>query len=114
MIQNKQVNIWRGNEEPPTIYHIWIKDESKLLLYNGTTWITFIDSTATIESINNILDRLSTLEANTINGKKLSTNPVLTSDDINNTKDGTYIKSVDTLSNSIYKIDQLITTQIVE
>ena len=52
--------------------------------------------------------------ANTINGKKLISNPILTGSDISNTKDGTYITSGDTLSNNIYKLDQLITTQIIE
>ena len=38
MINNRQVNLWRGNQEPPTIYHIWIKDNNKLLLYDGNNW----------------------------------------------------------------------------
>lgn len=114
MINNKQVNIWRGSEEPPTIYHIWIKNESQLLLYNGTKWVIFIDSTQTIDTINSILTRVTALENNTINGKKLSTNPVLTGEDINNSKTGTYITSGDTVSNNLYKLDQLITTQFIE
>ena len=44
MIKNKQVNMWRGSEEPPTIYHVWIKDDLTIELYNGSEWeFTFID-----------------------------------------------------------------------
>ena len=34
MIDNKQINIWRGSSSPPTIYHIWINNENQLLKYN--------------------------------------------------------------------------------
>ena len=46
MINNRQINLWRGNQEPPTIYHIWIKDNNKLLLYDGNNWKTFLDESA--------------------------------------------------------------------
>jgi len=46
MIQNKQVSIWRGNSEPPTLYHIWLRNESELLRYDDTQakWVVFLDS----------------------------------------------------------------------
>ena len=114
MIQNKQVNIWRGNEEPPTIYHIWIKDESKLLLYNGTEWITFINSTETIQTIESILKRLDVLEGLTVNNKKITDNPVLTGSDIKNTYSGTYISQDNSISDSLSIVDKLLTTQIIQ
>ena len=113
MIQNKQVNRWRGSDPPPTIYHIWIKDESKLLLYNGTEWVTFIDSTETIQIIQSILDRLDSLEGHTINNKKIVDNPVLSGSDIKNTYSGTFVSNTNSISDALSTIDKLITTQII-
>jgi len=46
MINNKQINIWRGSEAPPTLYHLWLKDENQLLKYDEEQqdWIVFLDS----------------------------------------------------------------------
>jgi hypothetical protein len=44
IILNKQVNVWRGPSEPPTIYHVWICDNRLLKLYNGEEWVTFLDN----------------------------------------------------------------------
>ena len=44
IILNKQVNVWRGPSEPPTIYHVWIYDNRLLKLHNGTEWVTFLDN----------------------------------------------------------------------
>ena len=114
MIQNKQVNVWRGSDPPPTLYHIWIKDESKLLLYNGTEWETFIDSTETIGTINSILSRLDSIESKTINNKKIVDNPILSGADIKNTNTGNYISSAQSISDALSVIDNLLTTQIIE
>ena len=114
MINNKQVNIWRGSSEPPTIYHIWVRNESQLLLYNGTKWVVFVDSATTVEAINAIIERLDVLENSTINGKKLSTNPILSGSDIQNTTSGKYINSNTSIANNLLVIDNLLDTQIIE
>ena len=45
MINNKQVNLWRGDSTPPTIYHIWVNNNNQILLYSEDTkeWKVFID-----------------------------------------------------------------------
>lgn len=113
MINNKQVNIWRGDQTPPTLYHIWIKDNSKLLLYDGEQWIVFLDNRDIIDSINEIINRIEELENKTINNKAIKTNPVLDGTDLLLKEDGTYVKSNQTLTNSLLTIDTLLTTQII-
>ena len=34
IVNNRQVNVWRGTAEPPTIHHLWIRDESTVLIYD--------------------------------------------------------------------------------
>lgn len=113
MINNKQVNLWRGDGVPPTIYHVWIKDNNKLLLYNGKEWVIFLDNAEIVEDINKIIERVDALEKNTVNGKFIKDNPVLTGDDINTTPKGTFINST-TITNSFSILDSLLTTQIIE
>lgn len=77
-INNRQVNLWRGSSEPPTKYHIWIKD-NKLLLYNGEKWMVFVDN---FESLSEIQKAIENLSNSTVNGKPIKNNPVLSSLDI--------------------------------
>ena len=77
-INNRQVNLWRGSNEPPTKYHIWIKDD-KLLLYNGEQWIVFVDN---FESISDLKKAIEKLSNSTVNGRAIKDNPILTSLDI--------------------------------
>ena len=77
-INNRQVNLWRGSSEPPTKYHIWIKD-NKLLLYNGEKWMVFVDN---FESLSEIQKAIENLSNSTVNGKPIKDNPVLSSLDI--------------------------------
>lgn len=121
MINNKQVNVWRGDTEPPTIYHVWIYNNTKMLLYNETKWVVFIDDAGTIERINSLIervdvidDRVKDLEEKTINSYPIIDNPVLTGSDIQTNISGTYIKTINTLAESLSKLDQLLTTQIIE
>ena len=121
IINNKQVNIWRGLDAPPTIYHIWIYNDSEMRIYTGEKWETFINDQATLERINEVLDQIQRLESEvdtlltkTINGKLISGNPVFNGDDILTNKSGTFIKSSDSLSNSLISIDTLLSTQIIE
>ena len=62
MVNNKQVNFWRGDMTPPTIYHIWIKDNSKMLLYDGEKWIVFLDNKEVIDILNKIQDMLDNMQ----------------------------------------------------
>ena len=121
IINNKQVNLWRGTSEPPTIYHIWIYNDTQMKVYDGNEWVVFIDDAATIEKINQLIERVDALEQNisdlslaTINGKEISTNPILDGRDLKLQQDGTYVDSVGSLSTSIIKLDTLLSTQIIE
>lgn len=120
MINNKQVNLWRGDSVPPTIYHIWVKDNSKLLIFDGQEWVVFLDNKEVLDvikelfqAIDNIQTDIEKIQNYTVNSKPIKTNPVLSGDDILNTKQGTYINK-DTLSESLLKLDQLLVTQIIE
>lgn len=121
MVNNKQVNFWRGDQTPPTIYHIWIKDNSKMLLYNGLKWVVFLDSKEVIDTIEQFQEQLDRIEQNittlgnkTVNKKYIKDNPVLNGDDIYYTKNGQYINNSNTLSQSLNILDKLLTTQIFE
>lgn len=45
LVNNRQVNIWRGSEPPPTIHHVWIKDNKTLFLYDTQyeDWVSFLE-----------------------------------------------------------------------
>lgn len=121
MVNNKQVNIWRGDQTPPTIYHIWVKDNSKLLLYNGTQWVVFLDNIEIIDTINKIQESVEKLETQidelsnkTVNNKPIKDNPILDGKDINISADGTFINSSETLAQTALRFDKLLTTQIIQ
>lgn len=121
MVNNKQVNLWRGDSTPPTIYHIWIKDNRKLLIYDGKSWVVFLDNKEVIDVINEIQEKLDNLESQvqdlgnkTINNKKIKTNPVLDGSDLLVGDNGNFISKEQTISQSIKEIDSLLTTQIIE
>lgn len=121
IIDNKQVNIWRGSLDPPTIYHVWIKDDSKMLLYNGEEWVIFIDDLTTVQRINELYDQVQTinqsvnsLNNNTINNKKIINNPILEASDLVLNRSGTFINSNENVANTIVGLDTLLNTQIIE
>lgn len=62
IILNKQVNVWRGPNEPPTIYHVWIYDNKTLKLHDGQSWKTFLDAPGLSVSIVNNNVRVSSGE----------------------------------------------------
>jgi hypothetical protein len=35
---NKNISVWRGSNPPPTIYHVWIKQDNQVYLHDGTGW----------------------------------------------------------------------------
>ena len=121
MINNKQVNFWRGDKEPPTIYHIWIKDNSKMLLYDGSQWIVFLDNKEIIDILDNIQKLLDNMQQQineignkTVNNKAIKTNPVLNGTDILINANGNYIISNETLAQTASRLDNLLTTKIIE
>ena len=62
MVNNKQVNFWRGDMTPPTIYHIWIKDNSKMLLYDVEKWVVFLDNKEIIDILDKIQEMLDNMQ----------------------------------------------------
>lgn len=111
MIQNKQVNIWRGNDAPPTLYHIWFKDERQLLRYDEKLkdWVVFLDSTQIVELIKDFMDALDNL---TINGYPITESVVLDGSDLLVGQDGHYVKKENTLQQATLKLDSLLTTKV--
>lgn len=101
-INNRQVNLWRGSNEPPTKYHIWIKD-NKLLLYNGEQWIVFVDN---FESISDLKSAIEKLSNSTVNGKAIKDNPVLTSLDILVGKDLEKFSAKDSIFSVLESLDK--------
>lgn len=113
MINNRQVNIWRGSDPPPTIYHIWIKNDSQLLLYNGTTWEVFLDNEYVVQALEKFQQNLESLQNSTVNNKKIIDNPVLGGSDILTDLNGSYITKDDTIARSLQKLDELLQTQVI-
>lgn len=120
MINNKQVNIWRGDSQPPTIYHVWIHN-TEMLLYNGIEWIVFINNESIINQINSLLERVDIIEddilslkKNKINEIPITNNTIIKGTDINLNASGTYINVDSTLTESLLRLDALLTTQIIE
>ena len=114
MIDNKQINIWRGSSPPPTIYHIWINNKDQILKYNevSSQWEVILDEPKIIQDITQILEYIDKVDAYTINGKKISTNPVLNSSDINLKNNGTFITT--DVETSLHTLDQMLDTKIIE
>lgn len=121
MVNNKQVNLWRGDNVPPTIYHIWIKDNSKLLLYDGKEWVVFLDNKEIIDIIDEIQDSIESLQKQvqdlgdkTVNSKPIKTNPVLDGTDILIEGTGNFLTNKDSTTQALLRLDKLLTTQIIE
>jgi hypothetical protein len=121
MVNNKQVNFWRGDMTPPTIYHIWIKDNSKMLLYDGSKWVVFLDNKEIIEAIDKFQEALDDMQRQinefgnkTVNKKPIKDNPVLDGTDLLIAANGNFVNNSDTVANTALKLDKLLTTQIFE
>lgn len=114
MIKNKQVNLWRGPDPPPTIYHIWLKDESQLLRYDEEEqqWLIFLDSKGLLQKFSQLIDAIDDLANFTVNGKDIKDDPVLDGSDILTAYDGNYIKRTDSLQKAVSILDKLLTTKV--
>ena len=120
MINNKQINVWRGTSEPPTIYHVWIYENQKILLHNGIEWLVFIDNSLLVADLETLLQSVSDLQSKvesidtyTINTKPIKDNPILTGKDITSESSGTFISSVNSIANNLKTLDTLLTTQVI-
>lgn len=120
MINNKQVNIWRGDDTPPTIYHIWLNNQHRMLVFDGTEWVVFLDNADVIKQIEEMMKQIdkirqevTALGDKTINNKPIKDNPVLNSSDLLLDTTGHFIKN-GTITESLLRLDKLLTTQIIE
>ena len=111
MIQNKQISIWRGNSEPPTLYHIWFKNESQLLRYDDSLkdWVIFLDANTLNQKIAEFLAQLDGLA---INNKPIIDSPVLDGTDLKITFEGNYLTEGQTVDSALQTIDALLTTKV--
>lgn len=121
MVNNKQVNFWRGDMTPPTIYHIWIKDNSKMLLYDGEKWVVFLDNKEIIDILDKVQqlldemqDKINEIGNKTVNKKPIKDNPVLDGTDILINAVGNYVVSTETLAQTALRLDNLLSTKIIE
>jgi hypothetical protein len=107
MIKNKQVSIWRGPDTPPTLYHIWLKDENQLLRYDEDQgqWIVFLDSKEIANIIDDFFEKLGETLTMTINGHPVKESPVLTAEDFLIGFDGNYLKSENTVKGALQIMD---------
>lgn len=115
MIENKQVNLWRGTIPPPTLYHIWLKDEKQLLRYDDESkkWEVFLDSTEISRVISEFMDNLDSILNSSINGHLIKDNPILEAKDILVGHDGNYYKATNNLKEVSKIFDELMTTQVL-
>ena len=104
MINNRQVNLWRGTDPPPTLYHIWIKDK-KLWMYNGTEWIVFIDSISVIDQYAQLVNAVDKLNAVTINEIPLLDSPVLDASNLQVGKDLNLITATQSILDALEILD---------
>lgn len=114
---NKQINVWRGSETPPTNYHMWIFTDFTIKLYINGEWTTFIDNASTAKAIIEIIERLDSLEDFrdnvTINSKLVKDSPTLDATDLLSKTSGAYVEENDNVADALMKIDELLTTQII-
>ena len=114
---NKQINVWRGSETPPTNYHMWIFTDFTIKLYINGAWTTFIDNASTAKAIIEIIERLDSLEDFrdnvTINSKLVKDSPTLDATDLLSKTSGVYVEENDNVADALTKIDELLTTQII-
>ncbi len=120
MINNKQVNIWRGDQEPPTLFHVWIYKNEKILLHNGKEWIVFIDDAGLTDQIDKLYDELkiikndlNNISSATVNNKLIKNNPVLNGSDLLLEVDGEFVNSKKSISDNIIQLDTMFVTQII-
>ena len=113
MIKNKQVSIWRGTDPPPTLYHIWFKDEELLLRYDEAEkdWVVFLDSGSITKVISDFIRSIDNLS---VNGYPITDSPVLDASDLKVGQDGHYIKANNTLQEAALRLDSLLTTEVYD
>lgn len=114
MSLNKQINIWRGNNTPPTPHHLWIYNESLLKMFINGEWITIIDSIEVTTRLNEISEKVDELYDSTVNNKLIRDNPVLSASDLKSNVDGEFLDVNDNVDLALKKLDEMATIQIIE
>lgn len=119
MLDNKQVNLWRGNDLPPTIYHVWIYDNRQIKLFNGEEWVVFTDNLEILDKLNLLEKKVSGLDSKVndvyefkVNDKYIKDNPVLTGKDIKLEEQGTFVSNTP-VSDNIVILDKLFNTLMI-
>lgn len=119
IINNKQVNIWRGTDFPPTIYHVWIRKDLDIRINDGKgnelkNWKSLTELPDELANLQQFVDEIkNTIDNYTINGKYLRDNPVLDAKDIKATTTGTFYKENDNVADALMKLDKLFRTEII-
>lgn len=47
---NKNISVWRGIVAPPTHSHLWIKNDSTILIYRDGSWVNMFDEASEEQS----------------------------------------------------------------
>ena len=98
MLNNKQINLWRGDEEPPTTHHLWIKGDLTIELYDGEKWITFVDNAYISQELIKMQEAVDNISTATLKTGYT----------------GTYLNKEDSVAKSFEMIDTLLEAQIRE
>ena len=98
MINNKQINLWRGDEDPSTTQHLWIKKDLTIEIHNGEKWVTFVDNAYISQELIKMQEVIDSINTNTLKTGYT----------------GTYLNKEDSVSKSFEMIDTLLETQILE
>lgn len=48
----RQVNLWRGEDAPPTLFHVWIKGDSiKVYDHDKSEWVNVMGNEITLDVV---------------------------------------------------------------
>ena len=60
---NKNISVWRGNNPPPTDYHLWERTDGSIYTRVDDDWLQLTSPTdkITLDRIERIVDKLNNL-----------------------------------------------------
>lgn len=113
---NRQINIWRGDNTPPTDHHLWIFNESLIKIKVDDEWVTLIDSIDVTNKLLELGEKVERLYNSKVNDKLIIDNPVLSGLDLKSKVTGKFsgIKDDDNVSQAVKKLDNMNEIQIIE
>lgn len=118
IINNKAIGLWRGSDPPINVFHLWIKNESQLLIYNGTEWVVLLDDTDLISKLDELFKKVEVIQAKvdvldaaTVNSKPIKSNPVLNGNDIKLGSDTILTEQNDNINQGIDKLIECFKTK---